>query len=422
MRNPTRATRARPAKPRSAAEIRAGGRGGGAKPRPATNARSAPPRVSAPPPALSDAERVQLVRPFVQGDTFEIDRATTPALHGLARTKVKHLWLRDKVQRAPGLADVLEASATVEFVRIKTPTVLDRVPRTSRLAALTIAGAATRDLEFLRGFPKLERLTLGDRQTNLASFAGIEACPGLTYVKAKQHLARSLQPLAALRKLEVFVGPTAKRLTSLEGLSQPSLLLVDVNLTPIQSLAPLASARGLLALKARGARFTSLAPILACRRLQTLYAERSALASVEGLGAALRDLRLLWIGDTRVDQLAGLAGLTRLLELDLTGLKRVRDFGPLAGLTQLRYLNLFDTGFADLDLLAALPNLRQVRLGRTAVSPRDPRVKQLDAALKRRGGRAGGVRFEATSAATSLGNRDAAYCSLAYDARSKHNG
>ena len=61
------------------------------------------------------------MRPFVQGDTFEIDRATTPALHGLARTKVKHLWLRDKVQRAPGLADVLASKALWGSVVRATP-------------------------------------------------------------------------------------------------------------------------------------------------------------------------------------------------------------------------------------------------------------------------------------------------------------
>jgi hypothetical protein len=432
MSTPRRTQRGTSAQPRSAAQVRAGGRGGvAAKPRSAaairaegrraTKPRPARSRVASAPPPLNDAERVRLVRPLVAGAWFECAAATTPPLQGLLQTKVKHVMLRDKVVRAPGLADVLEASRTVESLRIKASTVFDRVPQSSRLAALTIAGAATRDLGFLRGFPKLEQLTIGERQTSLASFAGIEACPGLTSVRAKQHLARSLRPLAALSQLEVFVGPTAKHLTSLEGLAQPTLLLVDVNLTPIQSLAPLASARGLLALKARGAKITSLAPILTCRRLQTLYVERSSLSSIEGLGAALRDLRLLWIGDTKVERLDGLAGLTRLLDLDVTGLKRVRDFGALAGLTQLRYLNLFDTAFADLDLLAALPNLRWVQLGRTRVSPRDPQVKRLDATLKRRGGRGGGVMFQATSAATQLGNRDAAYCSLAYDARSKHN-
>jgi hypothetical protein len=89
--------------------------------------------VSAPPPALSDAERVQLVRPFVQGDTFEIDRATTPALHGLARTKVKHLWLRDKVQRAPGWPTLRPAPRSSSCDQdADEPIAL----RTSRLAAL----------------------------------------------------------------------------------------------------------------------------------------------------------------------------------------------------------------------------------------------------------------------------------------------
>lgn len=357
---------------------------------------------------------------FIRGKEAELGIATTPPLQALASTTIDSVWLRSNVKRAPGLAELLESSGTLRHLHLPSLSLLERAPRSSRLESLTIEGAATRSLDVLAGMPALVELKVGTRQTMLADFDGIGACPNLVRLKAKQHRARSIAPLAALAKLEEFVGPEAKQLSSLEGLSQATLRHVDVNLTPIRDLDPLGNARGLLALKLRGAKVTSLEPILACSKLQTLYAERSSLESVDGLGKRLAELRLLWIGDTRVSSLAGLAGLDQLLDLDLTGLKRVRDFTPLARLRRLRYLNLFDTAFDALEILEALPALVQVQLGRSRVPAKDARVKKLHAALKKRD-RRGGVLFAPTGAATSLSNSQAAYCSLAYDDASRHN-
>lgn len=351
---------------------------------------------------------------------FWFDGATTPPLEALSSFRLRGLVLGKKVKKAPGLVALLEGSRTIGHVKLHTADLLERAPLKNGVTTLSIEGAATKDLTFLRGFDALRQLSLGARQTTLASFAGIAACPRLERLRAKQNLASTLAPLAALENLKEVVVPMAKNLRALDGLGQASLVHVDVNLAPIRNLAPLAGATGLLALKMRSAKVTSIEPILGCSRLQTLYAERSGLTSIDGIGARLRELRLLWIGDTKVSDIAPLAGLDSLLDLELAGLARIRDFSVLACLSSLRYLNVFDTGFADLGILEALPRLRRVQLGRTQVSAKDPRVKKLDAMLKKRD-RRGGVVFVAEDAMTPLGNSEAAFASIAHDPKSPHN-
>jgi hypothetical protein len=356
----------------------------------------------------------------VEDKYFWFDGATTPPLDALSTLNLRGLILGKKVKKAPGLVALLEASRTIGHIRLHTVDLLQRAPLTNGVTSLTIVSAATKSLSFLRGFDALLELSLGERQTNLASFAGIAACPRLERLRAQQNLASTLAPLAALENLKEVVVPRAKNLRTLDGLGQASLVHVDVNLSPIRDLAPLAGATGLLALKMRGTKVSSLDPVLGCRRLQTLYAERSGLTSIAGIGARLRELRLLWIGDTKVSDLEPLAGLDSLLDLELAGLALVRDFSVLAGLARLRYLNLFDTGFADLGILEALPALRRVQLGRTKVSAKDPRVKKLDAMLKKRD-RRGGVLFVAEGAMTPLANSEAAFASIAHALKSPHN-
>jgi hypothetical protein len=368
----------------------------------------------------AQAGGADLLQGLIDGDAFTVDTAVTPPLHDLGGMPIKYVRLGSKVKRAPGLTEFLETTRTATFLQVHSIDVLERPPQQTVVSSLFIEGAATKNLDFLRGFPALEELTVGGRQTSLASFAGIEACPGLKKLKAKQHLARTLRPLAALQKLDELCSPTAKNVTSLEGVSQETLLHVDVNLTPIDSLAPLSGAKGLLALKMRGAKVRSLAPIFGCNRLQTLYAERSSLESIDGIGQSFPELRLLWIGDTKVKSIAGLAGLKALLDLDLTGLAGVRDFSALARLRAVRSLNLFDTSFTDLGILEALPDLTYVHLGRTPVSASDPRVKKLHAALKKRD-REGGVFFEPIRAPTRLSNADAAFCTTAWKEGAPYN-
>ncbi|MBL9108203.1 MAG: hypothetical protein JNM74_02985 [Myxococcales bacterium] len=372
------------------------------------------------PSALDPASDPKALAKHVADGYFRFDAATTPALEGLAALPVRGVVLGKKVKEAPGLVTLLETSRTIVDVVLYTAGLLERAPRSTAVTSLTIEGATTKDLDFLRGFGELRELSIGSRQTSLASFEGIALCPKLTRLRAKQHLARTLAPLAALEHLEQLVAPMAKNLGALDGLVPSSLVHVDVNLSPIRDLAPLAGAAGLLALKMRGSKVSSITPLLGCSRLQTLYAERTALTSIDGIGERLRDLRLLWIGDTKVTDLAPLAGLDSLLDLDLTGLGRVTDFSVVARLPGLRYLNLFDTAFADVGVLEVLPELRRVHLGRTKVSPKDPRVKKLDAALRKRD-RHGGVIFEADAAMTPLSNSEAAFASIAYDPGSTHN-
>ncbi|MFO0758510.1 MAG: hypothetical protein U0359_18605 [Byssovorax sp.] len=367
--------------------------------------------------AVEGAERL---RGLIDGDSFVVDAATTPPLHEVGALPIRYVRLGAKVKRAPGLIELLETTRTVTSLQIHSADVLERPPRSTVVTSLFIEGAATKNLDFLRGFPALEELTVGGRQTSLASLSGIDACPKLRKLKVRQHLARTLKPLASLEKLDELCSPTAKNITSLDGVSQETLLHVDVNLTPILSLAPLARASGLLALKMRGAKVSSIAPILGCHRLQTLYAERSSLESIDGIGQSMPELRLLWIGDTKVKEIGGLAGLKTLLDLDLTGLKGVRDFGVLARLGALRSLNLYDTSFTDIGILESLPALAYVHLGRTAVSASDARVKKLHAILKKRD-REGGVFFDPIRAPTRLSNADAAFCTTAWEEGAAYN-
>jgi hypothetical protein len=111
----------------------------------------------------------------------------------------------------------------------------------------------------------------------------------------------------------------------------------------------------------------------------------------------LKNLELLWLHDTQVEDLEPVASLTALTELDLASLRPVRwDF--LRPLTKLETLDLFDTPFDDVTLLQQLPKLLQVRLAGTKLEKGSPGVRALDETLMTRGeaaGLRGRVSFEA---------------------------
>ncbi len=121
----------------------------------------------------------------------------------------------------------------------------------------------------------------------------------------------------------------------------------------------------------------------------TVHVAEISLATVDGI-EALRNLKPLWLFDTRVSDLAPLGALQNLEELDISSL-RPDSWSFLAGLRSLRILDLHGTPFEDLALLDALPSLELVRLAKTRVRKASPQVRALDAKLQQR---EGGVSFD----------------------------
>lgn len=190
-----------------------------------------------------------------------------------------------------------------------------------------------------------------------------------------------------IKKLDLRGQRAVKQLPALSS----SIEEVDLRGTSVRDLAPLAALPRLRALNLRRAPVATLEPILGVTALEHLWAEKTRVASVEGI-SRLRKLRLLWLHDTKVTDLAPLAGLRKLDELDIAGL-RPESWAFLEKLRSLRILDLYGTSFSDLALLEELPKLQLVRLAKTQVKRGAAGVRELDAALRERGG---GLSFDDT--------------------------
>jgi Leucine-rich repeat (LRR) protein len=146
---------------------------------------------------------------------------------------------------------------------------------------------------------------------------------------------------------------------------QPFIRSLDLSLTALKLLVPLAELTALRHLDLRRTAVTDLAPLSGLAALQHLDLRDTEVKDLAPLSRLIA-LQHLDLRRTAVNDLSSLPGLTDLKHLDLLG-TTVSDVAPLAGLNALQHLNLINTGVSDVAPLAGLTALQRLYLRHTQV-------------------------------------------------------
>jgi len=229
----------------------------------------------------------------------------------------------------------------IQFERPLTPAQLERA---GELVAdrpdvqLYVYFDASRDLNFLRYFPKLQRLQIA--LYKLEDISGFSAVAGslqdLIFGKTKRTF--SLSFLEAMRQLKsLFLVGHKKDISAVSGLTNlTSLGLSGITLPDLSLLLPLRVLRA-LQIFLGGTTNLSLLPRLpaledlALMRI-TKLSDLSVLADLPGL----TKLKLDWLRN--VASLPSLAALKRLEDVTLSVMKGLTDLSPVAAAPALRVL------------------------------------------------------------------------------------
>ncbi len=174
-----------------------------------------------------------------------------------------------------------------------------------------------------------------------------------------------LARLTALRKLQLG----AARFASLRGLgSHPALTELGLGgfFGRVESLEGLSGCERLRQISVRGP-LTTLAPLAACSRLESVYLDGAEIASFASL-PSLPDLRFLSADPPLLTSLAGLENAPDLRELILVGAKSLQEPAGLPALGQLRRLEIHRGGLASLRGLPRLPALEELTVEKTPLS------------------------------------------------------
>jgi len=216
------------------------------------------------------------------------------------------------------------------------------------------------DLTAIAHLAGLTGLTLSSSTSlaleDLSPISGLTALENLTARSAKISDLRPLSGMASLKRLELQSNKTLKSLDGLQGLS--ALEDLTVNLCPIADLSPLEGLENLQAVRARGSKVKSMAPLLRCAKLRMLYLEKSKLQSIDGIGS-LTDLATLSIWGTKVRDLSPLDGLSALGDLNIADLGSPTGTDAVKTLSALTTLDVYQTEF-DPQILAGM-TLKSVR-------------------------------------------------------------
>jgi internalin A len=223
------------------------------------------------------------------------------------------------------------------------------------LEGLTIKTKSVDSLEFLKGFPTLKSLGIGNQGSKVASIEGIENLTNLSELRLENSKISDLSLLSGLKKLEGLYLATCKEIRDISALeSNKNLRILDLNFTSVEDLSPLSGHKKLENLLLRKTKVKTLTPLSGCTSLRVLYVEKTKIKSLEGI-ENLVGLEVLAFWDTKVKDLTPLTNLSHLTNLDLTE-NEVRA-GVLENKTRLKTLDLFRS---KVDPEADLSNLISV--------------------------------------------------------------
>ncbi len=194
-------------------------------------------------------------------------------------------------------------------------------------------------------------------------------CTALTRLALKMCPMQDLDALASCATLQEVEVTMCHNLEDIGGLASSGATLerLDMSMTGVSDLAPLASCRGLRRLDVGCTKVADLAPLASCtalRRLDMWYTKATDLAPL----ASCTALEHLNIRFTRASDVAPLASCTALQHLDVGGGGLVATgFSALAACTALRVLRVQSCGaLADLRFVAALTALEELRIAMCA--------------------------------------------------------
>jgi hypothetical protein len=233
-------------------------------------------------------------------------------------------------------------------------------------------GATPERVATLANAPGIKKLILtlasdADSGVPLAAPSPVTRLTQLEELKASDDAVPDLTrltPLTHLTKLSLL-GPG--RRTSLHGLEGlVSLKELDVDVTHVKDLSPLAALPHLETLFLRGGVKSDLTPILRVGTLRNLHLVTFVDTDFAPL-AGMPNLETVDVDGSNVRSIAFVAPMTKLryfVAYDDLGL---HDLGPLRGHTELTSLNVDRTAVADLTPLATCLKLNVISLRKTKV-------------------------------------------------------
>lgn len=161
---------------------------------------------------------------------------------------------------------------------------------------------------------------------------------------------------------EAIAKAIGKTVVTLTDADRQTVTELDLSLSELRDLTPLASLKGLTELDLGGTEVSDLGPLANLTALTMLFLHNSYASDLAPL-ANLKALTALGLNSTDVSNLGPLANLTALTDLDI-GLTQVSNLGPLANHKALIRLDLYHTPVSDEaveELQAALPDLVIIR-------------------------------------------------------------
>ncbi len=172
---------------------------------------------------------------------------------------------------------------------------------------------------------------------------------------------KTLDSLAIFPNVQHIELNRPKQLNNIDQVAQlKQLEQLEINLSGITDLSPLANHPSLEILKIRSSYIKTLSSLASCDKLHTLHADKSTLNSIEGI-EQITTLKSLWIGETKVSDLAPLNENNWIEELNLSELGPT-SWETLQTLTGLKTLDLSHSSFSNTSLLFRLPCLQFVNL------------------------------------------------------------
>lgn len=181
---------------------------------------------------------------------------------------------------------------------------------------------------------------------------------------------KSLKPLAL-----DFEGKDIRDLSFLSGYDPKSVTKLNLNSTPISSLAGIEKLTNLQKLDIGGTEVEDISPLLTLAgSLRSLRLTNTAAGDVATLGK-LSQLQKLYAdnNDTegKISEVDALAALTQLTILSLTGNKNLKNIAGLSALRLLQELHISGTQVSDLRPVASLEKLEKLYLTDTELTAGD---------------------------------------------------
>ena len=145
-----------------------------------------------------------------------------------------------------------------------------------------------------------------------------------------------------------------------------SVIYVDLNETPVESLEQTRSLRKLRTLRIAKTKITHVGTVSQFQNLRYLDVSNTSVSDLSAV-SALRNLTRIEASKTRVADLAPLRECSKLEVISLSN-TQVQDLAPLEGMTGLRQLSLDQTAIESLSPLRRLENLEFLLIWNTGVS------------------------------------------------------